>query len=62
MPDLNWMSPTAYDLTQNAEMTGIAWECLRRDPEFEQDCRDTPIRSSAASQEFRSKWGLVFRS
>jgi hypothetical protein len=33
MPDFDWRSPEAYSKLQNADLTGLAWECLRRNPE-----------------------------
>ncbi|MFN5451668.1 MULTISPECIES: transcriptional regulator domain-containing protein [unclassified Bradyrhizobium] len=40
-------------------MTGLAWECLRRNPAFQ---RAAPPPGVSASIEFRQQWGLVFRS
>ena len=39
MPKFNWRSldDTYYDHIEQAEMTGIAWECLRRNASFERD-------------------------
>ena len=62
MPKFNWRSldDTYYDHVEQAEMTGIAWECLRRDPDFRSDSGPgLPLRS--VSPEFRHRWGLVFR-
>ena len=34
MPDFDWRSPEAYSKVRNADLTGLAWECLRRNPEY----------------------------
>ncbi len=63
MPKFNWRSldDTYYDQIEQAEMTGMAWECLRRNASFERDCRTIPSSSPITSAEFRERWGLVFR-
>ncbi|HVR58413.1 MAG TPA: DUF6499 domain-containing protein [Pseudolabrys sp.] len=43
-------------------MTGFAWECLRRNPDFQRDHRSVSPASPAVSVEFRDRWGLAFRS
>ena len=61
MSGFDWRSENAYDRAQNAEITGFAWECLRRTPDFQRDNRGlTP--TSAVTAEFRQRWGLTFRS
>nr|WP_245322163.1 DUF6499 domain-containing protein [Bradyrhizobium sp. LTSPM299] len=42
-------------------MTGLAWECLRRNPNYQRDHRGNS-RSSLVNAEFRQRWGLCFRS
>lgn len=61
MSGFDWRSAKAYDRAQDAEITGLAWECLRRNPDFQRDHRGlTP--PTAVSPEFRQRWGLTFRS
>jgi hypothetical protein len=64
MPKFNWRSldDTYYDQIEQAEMTGTAWECLRRNASFERDCKAISISGRSATDEFRQRWGLVFRS
>ena len=62
MPKFDWRSPDAYDRAQEAEITGLAWECLRRNPDFGADCRSALEALPKASPEFRQRWGLSFRS
>ena len=62
MSKFDWRSPDAYDRVQDAETTGLAWECLRRNPDFGADCRSALEALPKASPEFRQRWGLSFRS
>ena len=61
MPDFDWRSPEAYSKVQNADPTGLAWECLRRNPEYRKNYHALENPLEAASAEFRNKWGLSFR-
>jgi len=61
MPDFDWRSPEAYSKVQNADPTGLAWECLRRNPEYRKNYRALENPHGAAPSEFRNKWGLSFR-
>ena len=62
MSKFNWRSKDAYyDRAQKAEMTGLAWECLRRNPDFQLDHRSASA-APTVSAEFRDRWGLAFRS
>jgi hypothetical protein len=61
MPGFDWRSASGYDGAQDAEITGFAWECLRRNPNYQRDYRGvTP--AAVVSAEFRQRWGLCFRS
>ncbi len=63
MSKFNWRSldDTYYDHVEEAEMTGIAWECLRRNASFQRDHRAAPLSGPSIGDEFRQHWGLVFR-
>jgi hypothetical protein len=61
MSGFDWRSVNSYGRAQDAEMTGFAWECLRRNPEYQRDLRSISP-TSAVSAEFRQRWGLCFRS
>ena len=37
MSDFDWESPEAYERAQDAEITGFAWECLRRNPDYQRE-------------------------
>ena len=64
MPKFNWRSldDTYYDQIEQAEMTGMAWECLRRNATFERDYQTIQSSGRSISDGFRQHWGLVFRS
>jgi hypothetical protein len=61
MSGFDWRSANGYDRAQDAEITGFAWECLRRNPNYQRDHHGIS-RASTVSAEFRQKWGLCFRS
>jgi len=63
MSKFNWRSPADfYQRIEGAEMTGLAWECLRRNPEFRRHYPLALPSSVSMGAEFRQKWGLMFRS
>ena len=64
MPKFNWRSldDTYYDQIEQAEMTGLAWECLRRNTLFERDYQLISSSDRSLNSRFRQHWGLVFRS
>ena len=61
MPDFDWRSPEAYSKLQNTDLTGLAWECLRRNPEYRKHYSALQNPLDGAPAEFRRKWGLTFR-
>jgi Family of unknown function (DUF6499) len=61
MSKFNWRSASGYDRAQGAEITGFAWECLRRNQNYQRDRRGISP-TSTVSDEFRQRWGLCFRS
>ena len=64
MSGVDWRSEEAYANFEIAEAADIAWECLRRDSEYERDFRSLIVAapSDRAPHSFRDKWGLSFRS
>jgi hypothetical protein len=64
MPKFNWRSldDAYYDQIEQAEMTGMAWECLRRNASFEREYQTISSSGRTLSDGFRQHWGLVFRS
>lgn len=63
MSGADWRSESAYHDVRKAEAADIAWEWLRRDREYKKDFRAL-LRSNkpSATDHFRRKWGLTFRS
>ncbi|MDU6374322.1 MAG: DUF6499 domain-containing protein [Bradyrhizobium sp.] len=64
MRKFNWRSldDSYYDQIEQAEMTGIAWECLRRNASYRRDHQAAHSSASSVGAGFRQHWGLVFRS
>jgi hypothetical protein len=63
MSKLNWRSSVEfYKRVEGADITGFAWECLRRNPAFQRAQRTASPPGVSVSIEFRQQWGLVFRS
>jgi hypothetical protein len=63
MSGFNWRSSADfYKRVEGAEITGLAWECLRRNRTFQQNYRTAPESGISVGTEFRQNWGLVFRS
>jgi hypothetical protein len=64
MSGFDWRSEQAYANFEKAETVDIAWEWLRRDSEYHKDYETLtmPARLNGATDNFRHKWGLSFRS
>jgi len=60
---LDWRSPEAYANLQTADAADLAWECLRRNPDYQTNYRQWVETGSAPAgdAEFRRLWGLTFR-
>jgi len=59
-PDTSqWRDPQAYAFVQGAAADAIAWEFLRRNPQYQQDFAAS--RSAKAMRALRQRWGLQFR-
>jgi hypothetical protein len=64
MPEFDWREPESYKRVQDAEITAIAWEYLRRNPDYRCDYEKMAKagRVHNVTAEFRGRWGLCFRS
>ena len=62
MPNVDWRSPETYSRVERADMAGLAWEYLRRNPAYRQQFRALVNPLDGPPSEFRQKWGLTFRS
>jgi len=63
MPKFDWRSPESYKSLQDANVTDVAWEFLRRNQDYRRDYEET-IRNSSDGEvtpEFRRRWGICFR-
>lgn len=59
-PDTSqWRDPQAYAFVKAAAADEIAWEFLRRNPQYQQDFAAS--RSDKAMRALRKRWGLQFR-
>jgi Family of unknown function (DUF6499) len=63
-----WRSQVAVDALLELDRAGLAWEFLRRNPDYREDFRQTlqrialnEISEDAAMTEFSRRWGVSFR-
>ena len=63
MAAFDWRSPESYKSLQNADITNIAWECLRRNVDYQRDYQAMVAAGGGreVGAEFRRRWGLCFR-
>lgn len=64
MSEFDWRSSDTYKKLQAADAPDFAWECLRRNNDYGSEYRTLQNSGSLGpvSSEFRSRWGLSFRS
>jgi len=63
MFDIDWRSPTDYESLQNLDTVSLAWEFLRRNPDYRRDHREivcTPCADTIRVEESMRQWGLCF--
>jgi Family of unknown function (DUF6499) len=62
--DSDWRSAAAYAYLNDLSPTELAWEFLRRNPDYQRDYR-TIVREAPRDGEFPEpliqQWGLAFR-
>jgi hypothetical protein len=59
-PDTSqWRDPQAYAFVKVAAADAIAWEFMRRSPQYQQDV--AAARSTKAMRALRKRWGLQYR-
>lgn len=59
-----WRISTAYDYVNELDAPDLAWEFLRRNPEYRKDysqLRDKGFGEDKAETALSDKWGLSFR-
>jgi hypothetical protein len=59
----DWRKPCDYDFCENLDMSGWAWEFLRRNPRYLDDWKRAKVayqgkRNSAIQQRYGERWGL----
>ncbi len=59
----DWRSPNAYDYLRDLSSPNLAWEFLRRNPEYRADYANPQFRAAleAGSTGPERRWGLRFR-
>ncbi|WP_408634310.1 transcriptional regulator domain-containing protein [Paracoccus aminovorans] len=58
-----WRSSTPYDYMDNADVDALAWECLRRNLEYQRDYADSinaPLILGNETEAIGNRWGLRF--
>jgi Family of unknown function (DUF6499) len=63
MFDIDWRSPADYEPLQNLDTVGLAWEFLRRNPDYRRDHSEivsTPSVDTIGVEESMRPWGLCF--
>jgi hypothetical protein len=63
-PESNWRSSATYEYLHELEPSELAWEFLRRNPDYERDYRKTRRRDPDADDGAKASarfWGLRFR-
>ncbi|MFC7706340.1 transcriptional regulator domain-containing protein [Plastorhodobacter daqingensis] len=63
-PHSDWRSQSAYDYIDGLQAPEIAWEFLRRNPDYRQEYRElssTGRLGTDAGRAFAERWGLSFR-
>src|ERR1700726_3770683 len=62
MPVFDWQSQEVYERArQEAEITGFAWECLRRNPHYQREHDEITGHDHGVTADFRRRWGVCFR-
>jgi hypothetical protein len=59
-----WRISTAYDYVNELDAPDLAWEFLRRNPEYQQDynrLKQRGLEEDQAAAALSAKWGLSFR-
>ena len=63
MSDQHWSTPEAHAYFRDLNSSGVAWEFLRRNPEYGADYAKPDVRAAldAGSPGPAQRWGLRFR-
>jgi hypothetical protein len=60
MPQSDWRCPAAYAYVSDLDPSGLAWEFLRRNPEYRREYRTVSeeSQSNAQAEAFACRWGM----
>lgn len=64
VPDTSaWRDTQAYAYFDDLALDGLAWECLRRNPDYQRDMRQaaTQVATGETPASITQTWGLRFR-
>ncbi|WP_315773864.1 MULTISPECIES: transcriptional regulator domain-containing protein [unclassified Bradyrhizobium] len=62
MSEFDWRAPKAYANMHRADRPGMAWECVRRSPNYRAQYSATVRADRDDAATFRRRWGLIFRT
>lgn len=57
----DWRDPAHYQLAETLTVPDLAWEFLRRDPDYQNSYQAGRRISPAAADDAAGRWGLRFR-
>lgn len=57
----DWRDPATYQNAETLSATDLAWEFLRRDPDYQKTYQAGRRLSPCAADESAGRWGLRFR-
>ena len=60
MPREDWRSPGAYAFADRLAPEGLAWEFLRRNPEYRTDASAAAAIEGSSPDDPAARWGLRF--
>ena len=60
-PAADWRSEAAYAYVENLHPRELAWEFLRRNPDYQDDVRPAPADPESSTERLVRRWGLCFR-
>lgn len=57
----DWRSPSDYEYLRQLDRAELAWEFLRRNPDYQKDFARIVDASSREAVAIAERWGLCFR-
>lgn len=56
----DWRSPAAYQYAATMEPASLAWEFLRRNPDYRNAYKAAPAQADDGTEGLGRRWGLRF--